>query len=457
MAVTAIWDIKGRVDALLRYASNPEKTENKDFLASLHAIRNVVEYSADSLKTEKRMYVSSLNCDAEYAAKQFQMTKAHWNKPDGIVAYHGYQSFQKGEVDAQTAHRIGVKLAERLWGERFEVVVATHLNTDHYHNHFVINSVSYRDGKKYNDCRSSYRLMQQESDKLCREFGLSVVTPKGCGKHYAEWSAEHLGKPTIRSQIRADMDAAISLSATWRDFERILADRGYQLKLCSENGTALKYPGIRPEGAKGYFRLHKLGRAYEPETIKARILRNRLPEEYSPPPKRQVRYKGNYKKRRKLSGLRTMYYHYCYRLHILQRHTSAKRVSFSMRQDVTRLERLDAQLRFLIRNRIDTAEQLSGHREKAVEQVFSLYAERNTLRSELKRTQRKGDEAHEEELKKQISEISLRLKTLRKEVKLCDEIQEHSARIRDSFTKEVPEHEQRRDRRSGRENDAERD
>jgi len=152
-----------------------------------------------------------------------------------------------------------------------------------------------------------------------------------------------------------------------------------------------------------------------------------------------------------------MYYHYCYRLHILQRHSPTKRVSFAMRQDVTRLQQLDAQLLFLVRNHIDTAEQLNRHRENAKEQVFSLYGERNALRTELKRTQRKGDDARADELKQEITQISQQLKSLRKEVKLCDEIQEHSARIRDSFTKEVPEHEQRRDRRSSRENDAERD
>ena len=127
-----------------------------------------------------------------------------------------------------------------------------------------------------------------------------------------------------------------------------------------------------------------------------------------------------------------------------------------MRKDVTQLEQMDAQLLFLVRNRIDSQFQLEKHRTSAKDQIFSLYAERNTLRAELKRSQRKGDDAHAEELKSQITQISQQLKSLRKEVKLCDAIESHSAQVRANLSREVTEHEQRRDGRSGRENDPER-
>ena len=66
-------------------------------------------------------------------------------------------------------------LARKVWGKRFQVLVATHMNTDNLHNHFVINSVSYVDGKKYEQRRSQYAEFRAASDKLCREYGLSVV------------------------------------------------------------------------------------------------------------------------------------------------------------------------------------------------------------------------------------------------------------------------------------------
>lgn len=137
MAVTSIWPIKGRVDKVINYARNPEKTTEaaRPEQAALHAIDSVVEYSADEMKTEKREYVSCLNCKEEDAVSQFMETKRLWKKTDGRLCYHGYQSFKADEVDAATAHQIGVALAKELWGDRFEVVVATHCNTGHYHNH----------------------------------------------------------------------------------------------------------------------------------------------------------------------------------------------------------------------------------------------------------------------------------------------------------------------------------
>ena len=133
MAVTSIWPIKGRVDRVINYARNPEKTTEGSYgeLASLHAIDNVVEYAADDMKTERRSYVSCLNCREDTAAAQFMETKRLWGKLGGRVCYHGYQSFKADEVTAETAHEIGVKLAQELWGDRFEVVVATHCNTGH--------------------------------------------------------------------------------------------------------------------------------------------------------------------------------------------------------------------------------------------------------------------------------------------------------------------------------------
>lgn len=199
MAVTSIWPIKGRVDKVINYARNPEKTTEaaRPEQAALHAIDGVVEYAADEMKTEKREYVSCLNCKEEDAVSQFMETKRLWKKTDGRLCYHGYQSFKADEVDAATAHQIGVALAKELWGDRFEVVVATHCNTGHYHNHFVINSVSFADGYKFYNSHEDYRRMREVSDRLCREAKLSVIeNPEGRGKHYAMWQAEKNGKPT---------------------------------------------------------------------------------------------------------------------------------------------------------------------------------------------------------------------------------------------------------------------
>ena len=135
MAVTSIWPIKGRVDKVINYARNPEKTreETRKGLSTLHEIEGVIEYAADEMKTETRAYVTCLNLTSEeLAAKEFMETKRLKHNEGGRACYHGYQSFKADEVDADTAHNIGVALAKELWGDRFQVVVATHGNRCNY-------------------------------------------------------------------------------------------------------------------------------------------------------------------------------------------------------------------------------------------------------------------------------------------------------------------------------------
>ena len=105
MAVTNLWAVKGNLSAVVKYIENPEKTTVRD-------MEQVMTYISDANKTEQMLYVTGINCEPEIAAKQFLQTKQLWNKEGGRLAYHGYQSFRAGEVDAETAHKIGVELAE---------------------------------------------------------------------------------------------------------------------------------------------------------------------------------------------------------------------------------------------------------------------------------------------------------------------------------------------------------
>ena len=142
------------------------------------------------------------------------------------------------------AHEIGIQLAKRLWGERFQVIVATHLDKEnHLHNHFVVNTVSFADGLRYHRTEKDYYDMQKASDELCREYGLSVIeNPKrGKSKQYGEWRAEREGKPTWRSLIKADVDKAIAESMTDRQFFYHLRSQGYEIKMGKD--ISVKPPG----------------------------------------------------------------------------------------------------------------------------------------------------------------------------------------------------------------------
>ena len=226
MATTSLWRIKGDIGKVIRYAENSEKTSDD-------SLEELIAYAAREEATNQRQLVYGINVDPAKAREQMLMVKKKFKKEDGTIAYHGYQSFAEGEVTPETAHEIGRKLAEELWGDRYQVLVCTHLDkTSHIHNHFVINTVSKTDGKKFFRSAQDYQRMQEVSDRLCREYGLSVVKhPEGKGKNYGEWAAEKNGKPTWRSMIRKDIDRAIKASLTEREFFREMEQMGYEFKL----------------------------------------------------------------------------------------------------------------------------------------------------------------------------------------------------------------------------------
>ena len=350
MAVTSIWPIKGRVDKVINYARNPEKTHDKERLSELHEIEGVVEYAADEMKTEKRAYVTCLNLHSEEtAAQEFMETKRLMHNEGGRSCYHGYQSFKADEVDADTAHSIGVALARELWGDRFQVVIATHCNTGHYHNHFVINSVSDVDGKKFYNSPADYRRMREVSDRLCREAKISVIEyPADRRANYGEWLAEKNGKPTMRSRIREDIDRAILASTTEREFQRVMKEMGYEVITKTPKGSPRVHPIVRIMDGGKNFRLDKLGEYYELDSIKQRIQNNYrrktpFPEVAEDTKAPYYQYK---EKAKKATGLYALYLYYCYELHIIvHKPTSVKKVSAFLREDVTKLDRYMPQQR----------------------------------------------------------------------------------------------------------------
>ena len=451
MAVTSIWPIKGRASRIITYIRNPEKTVEEYYseAAAMHAIDGVVVYAADDLKTERREYVTCLNCTEDRAAADFIQTKNYWDKGGYRVCYHGYQSFRTGEVNAETAHAIGVELAKRLWGERFEVVVATHCNTDNYHNHFVINSVSFRDGKHFYNSHEDYRRMREESDRLCREYGLSVIEqPKQGGKNYGLYAAEQNGKPTHSQMIRGDIDRAIAASLTRQEFFQVMEKMGYTITTHGKSGAPLKHPKLAPPDAGKNYRFDTLGEDYTLERIFDRVYSNthRTPAFEEPKPTLGIvvqkrTYKMTRKPAHKLTGLRALYFKYCILLGIVKNHPErVKQPSYLLREDVLKLDRYIAIAKLLIDNKIETVADLQAYREGLQASVAQLTAERQDLRNALKRAERADDEPAKRDCAAQIKKVSASLRKMRKEVKLCDEIKASSAKVSDKLqqTKEEP-------------------
>lgn len=452
MATTSIWRVKGWLGKVVIYAENPEKTANPKFYADRELteqdgqqLTDVIRYAVNSEKTQEKGNEDGTPLHRFFTARDEMLAvKKRFGKKDGTVAYHGYQSFAPGEATPELAHEIGVKLATRLWGDRYQVIIATHLDKEnHLHNHFVVNTVSFADGIKYHRTKKDYHEMQTVSDELCREYGLSVIEhpQQGQGKQYGEWRAEQEQRPTWRGLIRTDIDEAIRQAMTERQFFDALRKKGYAVKVGKDIS-------IRPPGKERFVRLMRnFGEDYSIEQIRRRILSQTRAEKKPSEPTRQViriRLFGSLKTARKLAGFRALYVHYCYLLGIFPKNRpqqSRKRMHFLLREDLLKLDAITAETRLLIGHRIDTAEQLFSYRDEAQDKIAALTAERKQLYKLQRTAAVKADPEKSAEIKDRISALSKELATLRKEVSLCDDIAERSGVIKEKI-KAVREDEQ---------------
>ena len=441
------------------YAENPEKTANPKFYADRELtehdgqqLTDVIRYAVNSEKTQEKgnedgaplhRFVSGINCSPSTARDEMLAVKKRFGKESGTVAYHGYQSFAPGEATPELAHEIGVKLATRLWGDRYQVIIATHLDKEnHLHNHIVVNTVSFADGIKYHRTRKDYHEMQTVSDELCREYGLSVIEhpQQGRGKQYGEWRAEQEQRPTWRGLIRADIDEAVRQAMTERQFFDALRKKGYTVKVGKDIS-------VRPPGKERFVRLiRNFGEDYSIEQIRRRILSQTRAEKKPSEPTRQViriRLLGSLEKTRKITGFRALYFHYCYLLGVFPENKPKqnRRLHFLLREDLRKMDAITAETRLLVRNRIDTAEQLFSYQSEVKGRIAAMTDERKQLYKLQRTAAVKADPEKTAEIKKRISALSKELAALRKEVFLCDDIAGRSGVIKEKI-KAVREDEQ---------------
>lgn len=430
MAYTSIIPVH-RLDRAVDYVMNKEKT-------TAVSLQDAIDYAANRDKTEQSCFESSFACTLETAFEDMRQTKERWHKLGGVQGYHLVQSFAAGEVTPELAHQIAQELAERVLGGQYEYVIGTHLNTDHIHSHIVWNSVSRIDGKKYHSNGKTYvTQIRAVSDELCRKYKLSVIdTEKSddVAKPYVEWLTEKNGQPTWRTAIRQDVDDAIRQSLTWRQFLTVLAKKGYEVSM------GRKYPVLRPPGKERFVRFKSLGTRYTPEAIQTRILYPQTLRPYvrKPPTVQRGRLHSNSKPRRKLTGLRALYYRYLYELGALPR--KPRHPSYAVRQDVRKLDQRIRQMEFISRNGIDTLAQLETHQQNLQTKIGQLL----TKRKQLPKTA---------EVDAQREQISGAIRQLRQEERLCRKIAEHSIEVQQHLT------EARRDRaeQQQREKESERD
>lgn len=436
MATTKIWDVHGRIDHVINYVLNHDKTENEDFAelpAEGESLEALTDYVTQADKIKQPFFVTGLNCLPETAVQEMQMTKKQYHKEGGIVAYHGYQSFAPGEVTPEQAHEIGVKLAKELWGDRFEVIIATHQDRQHLHNHFVLNAISFKDGLRYYDCNATYDLMRETSDRLCREYQLSVIEDPQTGRRpsYKAYLDKEAGKPVWHDLIIKDIDNVIQESVTLRQFFFRMRQKGYSIK------PNAKYFTLKPPGKERFVRIDRKYPDYSLEKIEARIYAQEKIKRHQPGlsiTHQKMKLQGSFQKSKKTSGLRGLYLHYCYRLGVFEKRKNKKRdtahLNFVYREDIRKLEQITEETTFLCRHKMDSMEALQAFKASTQEKIKAQCIARKKLRNQLRTVK---EEPQRSGILNQAAALSIQIKKLRKEVRLCESIEERAVSLREKM------------------------
>lgn len=442
MATTKIWKIENRLDNVVDYVVNEKKTNG----ANYYSLHKVVEYAKASYKTEKQLYVTALNCSEDNVVQEMTETKKVFDKEDKILGYHAFQSFCEGEVTPEQAHKIGVQLAEELWGDRFQVVITTHLNTNHIHNHFVLNSVSFVDGLKYYNNRETYALMRQTSDNICRENNLSVLKEKPCGKFkidYTKYYKDYIKKSNYHTIAKQDIDYAISQTDTYKEFESLLKKMNYELIYRGKNLS------IRRDPYKRNIRIARsFGDEYTIDRIKERIKREKAIKVPFPEARRIkiYRYKGKIRNKQKATGLKALYLYYCYLLKIYPKTNTKKKAPLSIRADVQKMERISEEAKLLSRNNIKTTSELSLYMNTLKDEQKNLEEERDKLYYQNTKLKKEERQVNYEKL----SEIAGKIQFIKGEVQKCEEIRLRVPKIKENIKEidEEKENEKRKEKKA---------
>ncbi len=366
MATTKIWKFKSRLDTLIEYAINGEKTEHN-------------------------LYVSGINC-----------------MPD----------------TPEQAHEIGIKLAEELWGDKYQVVVSTHLNTDNIHNHFVLNSVSFLDGKRFCNTKKDYATMRKTSDRLCEDYGLSVLKQE---EKYNKYASSSLYKELMKDSI----DYAIENAKDYNEFIKILQDLDY---IVTDKNDTLS---IRRESYKRNPRIERqFGNKYSKENIYKRILETQPVFPCTPNPQsllnRTFRNYNNIKQThfQNKSSIIGLIFHYEKLLGKNVESVSKSnitRMTPELLKGIKQMDEYSNQAKFLAKYKINTEQELSNFQKSAYNKINPLKSERENL---WKKHKRAKTEAEKKTIENQITEISKKITPLAEEIRHCDNIQSRLDKIK---------------------------
>lgn len=210
------------------FTAIPEKTQTAT------AMKRVLDYVMQDKKTviDGIKLVSGQHCVPESAYQEFMATKHQYGKEKGVFFKQYVQSFKPDcNTTPEQIHRIGLETAKLF--DRFEVVVATHIDRDHWHNHFVVNSVNCETGYKIQINEKGFEELRHKSDAICQKFGLEILTP------YQKPKQKSINQREYRTALRGDskklkltnaIDYAVATSRSKKQFIEQMDKLGYGVK-----------------------------------------------------------------------------------------------------------------------------------------------------------------------------------------------------------------------------------
>ena len=332
----------------------------KDSGNSFHArhLKRALDYVMNPEKTQRGRLVGAVNCQADMAFEQMMDTKKQFGKTDKRQGYHIILSFKEDEVEPDRAFEITQKFVAEYLGDAYEAVFVVHDNTDHVHSHIVFNSVSFVDGKKYRYEKGDWaKYIQPITNKLCQEYGLSIIDVDDGNKEkehesYKDWSEYREGSFVWADMIKRDLDSCILQAGNYEQFLELLSDKGYEVK----QG---KYLAVKPQGMTRFRRCKTLGDMYSDEAIRERIEKEDISfyrEQQKEVQPVLCKCKVRRYRRAKMSGLQKRYYAKLYRIGKLKKKPYSQ--VWKYKDDIRKMHKLQEQYLFLVRHKIESAEEL---------------------------------------------------------------------------------------------------
>ena len=439
MATTGFWPVKGKLKSVIVYAENPDKTMNPKFFDSdLYA---TLQYAENSNKTDQELFVSGINCSKHNAYAQMVAVKKKFGERGSVVAYHGYQSFKENEVTPEECHEIGIETARKMWGDKYQVIVTTHLDKQHHlHNHFVINSTSFKDGLKFRNKIGDHYELRKISDAICKERGKSVLenAPFYGGEKAAYWLHKQ-GKQTHRDMLREDIEICLTVATNWDEFRRVLVTMGYEVDYRRftikakdwERGVRVESLGYTVEGIEKRFNETYYSGHHLADWNNFFYARRRyFPLESV---RKKLEFSIEHGKRPEVIYVNTMFLLIILVFQLLKEVADAMLLTPEMRHAAKDIKQYVADYHFLTDNQIQTTDDLSQSIEETKLKIVELEKKRSKADNKKRRASNPKDKEKYKALRKEITQ---EITPLRKKLKQAEDILDKSPHLYELLQKE---------------------